>query len=106
MNQTTSTDAHGRSARQALIDVREPDEWAAGHAPGAHHVPLGTLAGAELPEADEYLMICRSGGRSAEATAALESAGLTATNVAGGMNAWADAGLPVVTDAGTPGIVC
>lgn len=105
MNETTPQRAHDRRAGQVLVDVREVDEWNAGHAPGAVHAPLGSLADAALPAADEYLVICRSGGRSASATESLRTAGHHATNVAGGMNAWARAELPVVTDSGDPGTV-
>lgn len=78
-----------------LLDVREADEWRSGHAPGAVHVPLGQLDPARLPEADTVYVICRSGNRSAMATQVLLAAGVDAHNVAGGMGAWARAGLPV-----------
>lgn len=80
-----------------LIDVRELDEWKDGHAPNARHIPLGQLSQhlPSLPREREILFICRSGNRSSRATARAEAAGLTATNVAGGMNAWASAGLPI-----------
>lgn len=90
-----------------LLDVREPDEWHAGHAPGATWIPLGRLAAehGSLPRDRPVLAICRVGGRSAHAAAALVGAGLDARNVEGGMQAWAAAGLPVVTEAGGPGRV-
>lgn len=89
-----------------LLDVREDDEWAAGHAPGATHLRLGVLA-QQRPPADgrRVVAVCRSGGRSAKATEALRAWGYDAVNLAGGMQAWAAAGLPVVTDDGTPGTV-
>lgn len=91
-----------------LLDVREDDEWAAGHAPNAVHVPLGNL-GAEhsdkLPKDQRILAICKMGGRSAQATSALQQAGYDVVNVAGGMKAWEAAGLPVVTDDNSPGVV-
>jgi rhodanese-related sulfurtransferase len=94
-------------AGAVLLDVREPDEWTAGHAPEATWIPLGALATRqqELPEGQAIVIVCRSGGRSARATTALLAAGYDATNLAGGMQAWAAAGLPVVTDAGDPGTV-
>ena len=54
-----------------LLDVREPDEWEAGHIKGALHIPLGDLPArfGELPGEGEVLVICRSGGRSARAVA-------------------------------------
>ena len=85
-----------------LLDVREDDEWAAGHAPGALHIRLGELGArtAELPRDREVYVICRTGTRSAYATQALVGAGLGATNVADGMTGWAVAGRPMVSEDG------
>ena len=85
-----------------LLDVREDDEWAAGHAPAARHLPMSELAGrlAELPQDDNLYVICRSGGRSARVTAYLNANGWDAVNVDGGMQTWAAAGRPLVTDSG------
>ena len=87
-----------------LLDVREPDEWAAGHAPAAVHVPLGELATrlADVPDTgDQQLyVVCRSGGRSARAAEALGDAGYPAVNVTGGMTAWALAGKPMSSEGG------
>jgi rhodanese-related sulfurtransferase len=85
-----------------LIDVREPDEYAQGHAPGSTLIPLGQLEQrlGELKGAKDktVVLICRSGNRSGTAQRILEKAGFSKTvNVAGGMNAWTKAGLPVVT---------
>jgi rhodanese-related sulfurtransferase len=85
----------------ALLDVRENDEWAAGHAPEAVHIPLGELPGrvgelSELPEGQPIYVICRSGGRSARAAAWLNASGWDAVNVAGGMKSWHSAGRQVV----------
>jgi rhodanese-related sulfurtransferase len=90
-----------------LLDVREPDEWQAGHAPGAQHIPLGELGARleELPKDRPIVCICRVGGRSARATEALRGAGYDVVNLAGGMRAWAAAGQPVVTDDGSAGSV-
>lgn len=90
-----------------LLDVREPDEWDAGHAPGAKHIPLGELSAriSELPNDRPIVAICRVGGRSERATVALNNAGYPTVNLAGGMRAWAAAGQPVVTDDGSPGSV-
>ncbi|QRN81175.1 MAG: rhodanese-like domain-containing protein [Nocardiopsis sp. BM-2018] len=73
-----------------LLDVREDDEWRAGHAPDAVHIPLGTLGerAAEVPKDEKVYVICRAGGRSAQAAMALNQAGWDAVNVAGGMQAW------------------
>src|ERR1035441_7876561 len=85
-----------------LLDVREDDEWAAGHAPRARHIPLGQLGAraAEIPQGRDIYVICRSGGRSGRAAQALAGAGWRAINVAGGMQDWAVAGRPMVTDSG------
>ena len=90
-----------------LLDVREPDEWQAGHAPGAAHIPLGELGARidEVPKDRPIVAICRVGGRSEKATIALNNAGYDAVNLAGGMRAWAAANLPVVTDDGSTGSV-
>ncbi|WP_413451573.1 rhodanese-like domain-containing protein [Georgenia phoenicis] len=89
-------------AGHAILDVREQDEWDAGHAPGAVHIPLGELPDRldELPEED-LLVVCRSGGRSMRATAWLNHSGFTARNLDGGMREWAAAGLPMTTDDGS-----
>src|SRR5580693_6135448 len=85
-----------------LLDVREDDEWAAGYAPGARHIPLGQLGArtAEIPQDEVVYVICRSGARSARAAQALSAAGWDAINVAGGMQDWAAAGRPMATDSG------
>lgn len=85
-----------------LLDVREDDEWTAGHAPQATHIPLGQLGTRtdELPVDQEIYVICRSGNRSARATQALNSAGWQAINVGGGMQDWAAAGRPMAADSG------
>jgi rhodanese-related sulfurtransferase len=89
----------------ALLDVREPEEWQAGHAAEAVHVPLRQLSLDVLPSGEPLLVVCHVGGRSAMATQALRNAGIAALNVSGGMAAWERAGLPVVTDSGAPGQV-
>ena len=85
-----------------LLDVREDDEWSAGHAPDAVHVRLGELGArtGELPRDRELYVICRTGTRSAYATQALVGAGLHAINVADGMTGWAVAGRPMVSETG------
>ena len=85
-----------------LLDVREDDEWAAGHAPEAVHIPVGTLAerAGEIPQDREVYVICRSGARSAYAAQALAGAGWKTVNVADGMTGWAVAGRPMVSESG------
>lgn len=85
-----------------LLDVREDDEWAAGHVPNATHIPVRQLGArtAELPQDREIYVICRSGVRSARVTQALIGAGWQAFNVGGGMQDWAAAGRPMTADTG------
>lgn len=91
-------------AGAVLLDVRENNEWTAGHAPEAVHIPMGEVHRRldDLPEDDEVYVICRSGGRSAQVTAFLNSRGRRAVNVAGGMQAWASAGRGMVGE--QPGV--
>lgn len=88
-----------------LLDVREPDEWTAGHAPQAEHLPLARVTPAAVPQGVTIVAVCRSGNRSGKAADALAAAGVPVHNLAGGMKAWAQEGLPVVTDSGAPGTV-
>jgi len=85
-----------------LLDVREDDEWVAGHAPHATHVRLGDLAGrtAEVPRDQEIYLICRGGARSAYAAQMLAGQGWQAINVADGMTGWAVAGRPMISETG------
>jgi rhodanese-related sulfurtransferase len=92
-----------------LLDVRESGEWSAGHAPGAVHVPMSELPGrlSDLPDADgsTLAVVCRSGGRSSQVVAWLSQQGYDVSNVAGGMQAWAAAGKPMVSERGTEATV-
>ncbi len=87
------------AAGAVLFDVREPDEYAEGHVPGAVLVPLGEVPSrvSEFPAEGDVYMICKSGGRSMRATEFLRSAGVTAINVAGGTTGWISSGRDVVT---------
>ncbi|WP_247869493.1 rhodanese-like domain-containing protein [Herbaspirillum sp. ST 5-3] len=90
-----------KSQGALLLDVREADEYASGHAPGSTLIPVGQL-GARLKEIDAFrnktvVLICRSGRRSAVATEMLRKAGFSdAKNVEGGMIAWEKNGLPLL----------
>lgn len=103
---TAVTPSEAHSATQhgpaLLLDVREPQEWQAGHAPQARHIPLGQLESrlAELPRDRQIIAVCRSGRRSALATQQLAAGGYDAINLTGGMTAWAAADLPVVAGRG------
>ena len=86
-----------------IVDVREADEWAAGHAPGAVHIPMGDVPARldELPVTDESLpVICRSGGRSSRVVQWLVQQGFDVVNVEGGMQSWAREGKPLASENG------
>jgi rhodanese-related sulfurtransferase len=91
----------------ALLDVREDDEWAAGHAPQAVHVPMAQVPARldDLPSGDLLYVICRSGGRSARVAAFLNANGWDAVNVEAGMLGWQAAGRPLVCDHGEPQVL-
>jgi rhodanese-related sulfurtransferase len=76
-----------------LIDVREVDEFAAGHVPGAVNLPMSSIGERldELPD-EPFDVICQLGGRSARVVEALSARGHDATNVDGGTSAWTEAG--------------
>lgn len=82
-----------------LLDVRQPEEYRAGHITGAKLIPLGELSQRlkELPRNREIVCVCRSGSRSHSAAKQLIQAGYTALNLRGGMSAWVSAGLQVKT---------
>lgn len=92
MRDITPAEVHDRP----LVDVREADEWRAGHADGAIHIPMSEIV-ARLDEVpDRAAVICRSGARSANVVAYLEQQGREAVNVAGGTVQWAAEGRPMV----------
>ncbi|RCK75989.1 MAG: Rhodanese-related sulfurtransferase [Candidatus Ozemobacter sibiricus] len=87
------------AAAAVLIDVREPEEFAAGHVPGARNIPLSEVArrSAELPAGATVFVICQVGGRSAVACQMLAGRlpGARVVNVEGGTSAWQAAGFPL-----------
>lgn len=91
----------------AVLDVREPVEWAHGRIDGALHIPLGELMerANEVPTEGQVLVVCKVGGRSAQATGFLVQSGVDAVNLDGGMLDWAAAGRPMVSDGGDPQVV-
>lgn len=82
-----------------LLDVREPNEFAAGHIPGAHLFPLSTFEPANLPAADGKRIVfsCRSGARTLKALAMAQAGGRAdiTTHYEGSMLDWVAAGEPV-----------
>ncbi|MFH9423945.1 rhodanese-like domain-containing protein [Streptomyces sp. NPDC017529] len=96
-------EAAARLHSYTVVDVRTPGEYAAGHLPGAHNVPLDRLRSA-LPALKsaatrgELLLVCASGSRSAAAHAELAAADIPATTLTGGTTAWTGQGHPVHRD--------
>ncbi|MCC5580194.1 rhodanese-like domain-containing protein [Microtetraspora sp. AC03309] len=84
-----------------VVDVREMDEFAAGHVPNALPIPLDRLPGriSEVPRDGAVYVICASGNRSRAGTAILRRAGIEAYSVAGGTKGWMHAGGRVVAGA-------
>jgi rhodanese-related sulfurtransferase len=83
-----------------ILDVREHDEWAVGHAPQAVHLPMQDVPArmADIPTEGNVVVACRVGARSAQVTAYLLSQGRdNVVNLDGGMRAWHAAGRPLVT---------
>lgn len=98
-----AAELQGGETGALIIDVREPNEYAQIRARGAVLLPLGRLNGRvrDLPRDREILLMCRTGGRSQNATQFLAANGFeNVTNVSGGIVAWHRAGLP--TSSGAP----
>lgn len=93
--------------RVQVVDVRTSHEWDAGHIAGARHIPEDDVVAraGELDADRAVVTVCHTGSRSATAAADLTAAGLVAESLVGGMEAWAAAGLAVITDGGGPGTV-
>ncbi len=88
-----------------LVDVREDDEWAAGHAPDAHHLPMMEIPArmGEIPGDADVVVVCRSGGRSGQVVAYLMNNGWdNVRNLDGGMHQWAAAGRRMVSEDSQP----
>jgi rhodanese-related sulfurtransferase len=88
-----------------LLDVREPDEWAAGHAPDAHHLPMMEVPArmGEVPTDTEVVVVCRSGGRSGQVVSYLMDNGWdNVRNLDGGMRSWSAAGREMISENGQP----
>lgn len=101
--------AHEVTHDAVVLDVRERDEWDAGHIPGALHVPLAdvpahlgdlTDLADRTGDGGSFVVVCRSGGRSARAVVWLVQNGVDAVNLDGGMGAWAGAGRTMVSASG------
>ncbi|MGV8913105.1 MAG: rhodanese-like domain-containing protein [Rhodoglobus sp.] len=94
---TIDTKSLSELTNPVIIDVREPFEYVAGHAPAAGSIPLGELVARveELDRDNTVYVICESGGRSGQAVEWLNTQGFDAVNVEGGTSAWRNSGLPV-----------
>lgn len=97
-----------RAGTARVLDVRTGAEWRSGHIAGAEHLPLDALQRGEMPTTDignaELVIVCQSGIRAAKAQLVLQSRGVEAAGLEGGMNAWSAAGLPQEQEAGGHGI--
>ena len=97
--EVTPDEVQARRARGdafLLLDVREPNEWAMGHIPGATHIPRGVMESAieqRVPRSDEVVIYCASGNRSALAADVLQQMGYEkVSSMRGGIRGWSDAG--------------
>jgi rhodanese-related sulfurtransferase len=90
-----------------ILDVREPDEWAAGHIDGAQHIPMNEIPArvGEISADADLVVVCRVGGRSAQVVAWLNSQGYDTVNLEGGLAAWARAGRALVSETSRPPVV-
>jgi rhodanese-related sulfurtransferase len=103
-----TVDVNDLPADAVLLDVREDDEWAAGHIAGAVHVPMMRVPqqlqfdpGPVTPDVP-VVVVCKVGGRSAQASMYLLQQGHDVVNLDGGMLDWEDAGRPMVSENGAP----
>jgi rhodanese-related sulfurtransferase len=96
--------ARARDEGATVVDVREPQEYRAGHVPGAKLVPMGQLPSrlSDLDRNRPVYVVCATGNRSAAMTDLLVHAGYDAYSVAGGTAAWAESGRPVDSGYGNP----
>lgn len=90
-------------AQLSVLDVREETEWRNGHIEGAVHIPLMQLPQRldEVPDG-QTLVVCRVGGRSAQAVGYLGAQGMDVVNLDGGMLEWAEAGRAMVSETDAP----
>ncbi|MFT3876101.1 MAG: rhodanese-like domain-containing protein [Propioniciclava sp.] len=107
--QIPQVDVRAVNEDAVILDVRQPNEFEAGHAPGAVSIPLGELRArlAEVPSVDGPLpVICKAGARSQMAAEFLAAHGLEVVNIIGGTGAWYEAGKTLVSENGeTPAVV-
>lgn len=99
MQSVTVHELKQQLADATVIDVREPEEYRAGHVPGARLVPLATIPElvGKLPTDQPVYVLCQAGGRSSQAVQFLAQQGIDARNVDGGTGDWIAAGYDVET---------
>jgi len=90
------------SGRATGIDVRESDEWIAGHAPSVTWNPKSAFDVTQVPRVGPVILICRSGNRSGQVAELFASHNPEIYNLVGGMKAWQAANLPIESDNGSP----
>jgi rhodanese-related sulfurtransferase len=78
-----------------LVDVRTDDEWASGRIAGSVHIPMDQLVGRLDEIGDHVVCVCAVGARSARVAQYLNAQGREAVNLEGGIDAWAESGLPI-----------
>jgi rhodanese-related sulfurtransferase len=103
-SQVPSVDARNVADGAYLLDVREDDEWTAGHAPDACHLPMMQIPARldEVPKDGDVVVVCRVGNRSGQVVEYLMAHGWdNVRNLDGGMMSWAAAGHPVVSEDGS-----
>lgn len=99
----STTDLHAFASALAdgspVVDVREPDEYADAHVPGARLIPMGQLPdrAGEIDPATRTYLICKSGGRSLRAAEYLTGRGFDVVSVDGGTDGWVAQGHPYAT---------
>jgi len=103
----TPAELAARRDEVQIVDVRWPKEWEAGHIDGSRHIPQDELEdrSREIGRGRPVVTVCRSGNRSALAAEELRAEGFAAESLDGGLIAWVEGGLALVTDDGQPGEV-
>ena len=93
------------SGQSIGIDVRESDEWSAGRAPKVSWNPKSAFNLSAMPKNQRVILICRSGNRSGQLATEFADQNKDISNMAGGMKAWKEAGLPMECDSGIPEVI-
>jgi rhodanese-related sulfurtransferase len=99
----TRVEELSRTGEAILVDVRQSEEWERGRIAGSVHIVLEevTTRAGEIPRGTTVVFVCRGGNRSGMVADAFRGDGYDAYNMAGGLRAWEEAGLPLEGDEGT-----